>query len=350
MKIVNDVVADAFIYALKFNEIVSLTLSRKILKRISANQRKNPLELIHVLSTWLILNNLRICLKNAKGIPIGFYKGITILNPIKEVYNSDAIIVYKDEQCEYYDVTKQILDIFIKIVAKTPIFIIDLSLWELHHEKEKSKLLRQIALSINVIRKWLTDYHLILASIPLETLTKLNNFIKFLCPWYTTPDIYSSINRVRTLILDPYAEKTLTIEDIFNYDYFIIGGIVDRLYPRPYATYMIYKLYSLDVERRVIKLKDSRIGVPNEINKIIDIVLNVRFGGHSIEEAIVMNMSIDDKIERIVYDFLKTYKHSDLIKYDDVIKYMNFYKLSKDYVENIVSRLRRTITHSGGGR
>jgi len=340
INMVRDVIVDAFTYTLRMHGIVFLALSAKTIKYILTGYKSSSREVLHKIAIALLLNKLKICTEKSKGVLAGFYKGIYILYPAKDMYCSDATIVRSDEYCSQ-DLSIKLLASFMDIVSKIPVFMIDLSLWELHHEKEKLKLLKQIVVSINVIRRWLTDYHLVFVSAPSETLARLRKHIHFLCPWYMDSSPYSFIDRSRTLMLDPYAEEILSAEDVFRFNYFVIGGIVDRLYSRPYATYMIYRLHSLDVERKAIKLKGSSIGVPNEINKVIDFILRIRLGDKQMEEAIIDCMGVDDKISRIVYELKKVYRNSRDIEYSDIVEYMKLYRLPERYLKKILAKIRK---------
>ncbi|MEM4795120.1 MAG: hypothetical protein QW111_04390 [Ignisphaera sp.] len=340
MSMVRDIIVDAFTYALRMHGIAFLALSTKTIKYILTGYKSSSREVLHRIAIALLLNKLKICAKKSKGVLAGFYKGIYILYPAKDTYWSDATVVRSDEYCSQ-DLSNRLLALFMDIVPKIPIFMIDLSLWELHHEKEKLKLLKQIEVSINVIRRWLTDYHLVFVSAPSEALARLRKRILFLCPWYIDSSPYSSIDRSQTLMLDPYAEETLSTEDVFRFNYFVIGGIVDRLYSRPYATYMIYRLHLLDVERKAIKLKGSSIGVPSEINKIIDLILSIKLGDKQMDEAIIDCMGIDDKISRIVYELTKVYRDRRDIGYSDIVEYMKLYRLSEHYLKKVLAKIRK---------
>lgn len=320
-----------------------IVVDKNLLSEIPVRYRKCGESILHYLANNLILKKVKICLSSSSGVLIGHYKGINILNPVKHGLTADAIITKKDVDC-MKDITVDIYDIYVNLLPKRPVFIIDLSLWELHHEKERLSLLKQLAVSIDIIRRWLTDLNLILSSTPLEIIKKLQKLMPMAIKYYTTSEIYNLIDPAHTVILDPYADDTLSESDVFNYDHFIIGGIIDKLFPRPYATYMIYKMHSLNVARKSIRIRGSVIGVPNEINKVIDIVLRTRLGGVSLEEAVIKNMDIGDKISRILYEVtrhLKTHKHIDIAY---VKRLMESLDVGEEYLPRILAKLKKFIS------
>jgi Uncharacterized conserved protein len=105
----------------------------------------------------------------------------------------------------------------------------------------------------------------------------------------------------KTIVLDPYGDVDANEEIIRNSDVFIIGGIVDKGRRLKYATTELAKMRGYDYPRVRIKLRGSVVGVPDEINKIAEIVLKVK-EGESLEEAVISTMSKADKVARILYD------------------------------------------------
>jgi len=83
---------------------------------------------------------------------------------------------------------------------------------------------------------------------------------------------------------------------------FIIGGISDSEVVRRGETYELYRLIKLGeygVPRVRITLRGVLTGVPERINKIVSILLMVRFSGYSIDDAIIANQSKADKLVRL---------------------------------------------------
>lgn len=170
---------------------------------------------------------------------------------------------------------------------KYPLIVIDMGLFDsLNDEEEKRKTLLQVELSLSVIRKYLWDGNLALIHFPFPL---------------GKSKVINGVDTDNCIILDPYGDIDGDEYIIRQADVFIIGGIVDKGRRLKYATKMLAEKYNYPCKRVKITLKGSTVGVPDEINKIVDIVLSVKFGG-GLEEAIIRNQSKSDKISRILRD------------------------------------------------
>lgn len=88
-------------------------------------------------------------------------------------------------------------------------------------------------------------------------------------------------------MLDPEGDCVLSEELVRVMDMFIVGGIVDKERRVKGETARLYRLLRLNVPRCRIELRGSIIGVPDRINKVIEIILMTLFETGSIEEAII---------------------------------------------------------------
>lgn len=336
----SDIVATVFVHSLTRYGVRSVVIDRKLYLDIPKAYRHSTEGILHYIANRLILRRVKICLEEVRrGVLSGFYKGVYVLHPLRRSIASDAYITGQDASCGN-DLSDSLRELMLSLLPMFPLFIIDLSLWELHHEKEKRSLLKQLVVSINTVRMWLTDLHIVLSSTPSEVLDKIRNVIPSALRSYIDAEVYEELAPSRTVVLDPSAEDVLTERDVFRYDYYVIGGINDRLYPRPFATYMIYKMHSLNVDRKSIKLRGSIVGIPKEINKIINIILAVRLGGKSLDRAIVENMSIDDKIKRVVYELSLILRNSGKIDLDTVNSIAGKYGLNKSHLGKVLSKVK----------
>ncbi len=170
-----------------------------------------------------------------------------------------------------------------------PMFIIDLSLWNRHFEEERRRLLVQLSCSINSIRKYLWDYNLSINNAPNNFMLPFLNKVRF-----------NTIPEGNTIILNPYGEVEATEELIRNTQTFIIGGIIDRSGWR-FATYEMAKIAKYDFPHVKITLRGSTVGVPDRINKIIEIVLRV-YNGEKLENAILDLQTNADKFNRLLVE------------------------------------------------
>ncbi|ARM76050.1 tRNA (adenine(9)-N1)-methyltransferase Trm10 [Acidianus manzaensis] len=175
---------------------------------------------------------------------------------------------------------------------KYPVFIIDLSLWNRHLDEDKNKLLIQLGCSLNTIRNYLWDYNLVINNFPEKgSLFNFKNKIRY----NVEP---SSEN---TIVLNPYGEIEANEDLIRKTKYFIIGGIVDRSGWKN-ATTELSRIAKYDSFPQVkITLRGSVIGVPDRINKIIEIILKV-ISGKKLEDAILETQSNADKFSRLIME------------------------------------------------
>ncbi|MCG2870447.1 MAG: tRNA (guanine-N1)-methyltransferase [Vulcanisaeta sp.] len=189
-------------------------------------------------------------------------------------------------------------------IPNKPRFIIDLALWRDHTKTEKNELVEQVLTSIITIRKYLWDGNLELSDVPDEFLEYLGKFAR---GFVNAVIINRGPPRIENpaVMLDPEGDCALNEELIRGFSTFVIGGIVDKERRVKGETKRLYDVLSLNIPRCRIELRGSVVGVPDRINKIIEIILRVLFEGRNIEEAIIMSMSKRDRINRLFYEFQK---------------------------------------------
>ncbi|AOL15560.1 tRNA (guanine-N1)-methyltransferase [Sulfolobus sp. A20] len=182
-----------------------------------------------------------------------------------------------------------------EIVPLEPQFIIDLGLFKEHTEEEKISLLEQIKLTLVTIRHYLSDLNLKLFNKPEFFSLEVKNKV------YTI----NQIPKEKTIVLNPYGDIIANESIILNSKFFIIGGIVDKGRRYKNATTLLAKKYGYDDLPQVkITLRGSIVGVPDRINKIVEIVLNT-ITGSSLEDAIILSQSNADKLNRLVTEINK---------------------------------------------
>lgn len=339
----NDYVASVFVHVLRFLGVYSVAISYRAAKR-HLDLGRNAVELLHIIANNMLLNNIKICMEDVYGTPIGFYKGVTLLYDTKRHTESKFYIVDARDMCSK-DITEDVISLFLKTYPRDPVILVDAILWELHHEEEKRRAVKQFMVLLSTIRKRLTDLNVVLVSPPKELIDCIKEFKNSI--GISNGSIYN-IDLSKSILLDPYAPEELTMEDIMNSHYFIIGFLIDDRFPRPYATYMLKLLRNLDLKRRSIKLHGSLIGVPREINKIIDIILDVRLYGLSLEKAVVNNMGIDDKIKRIVYDIKKHLVKEGTVDEQYIKTLATLYNIDEHRFKKVYMRVRKLLNTTTG--
>ena len=177
-----------------------------------------------------------------------------------------------------------------KLPEDYPYFIIDLMHWNKHTEKEKNKVALQVAQSYGVLKDYLWSELLVLtwvneefkkkARFPLERVTAYEG---------STAGFLKEKGIDEVVLLDPRAEEVLSERD-FDVRAFIIGGIVDTGGTKKGTTAKIGETLEnegIKVRRRKITLRGDIIGVPDRINHILKILLEMLVEGKSMEEAIL---------------------------------------------------------------
>ncbi|MDK6029279.1 hypothetical protein QPL79_07870 [Ignisphaera sp. 4213-co] len=333
---------DIAVHILRSLEVYELSITPLLYKRIVHKKKSSreitSQEILNEIVNGIIIDKVKLCRDNVMGKLIGFYKGLWLAKASRKgtIFNYSA----KDsrEYCQD-DFTKHFIAKFVNHYPRKPIIMFDALLWELHHDKEKKKALTQLLLSINTIRQYLTDLNIAVLSPSHEVIALFKSFRNAIALYNQLP--HDLIRNHKVVILDPYAHEKLTESDIMSGEVFIIGLLVDDMFPRPFATYAMNILRGLDVERKSILYKDSVIGVPKEINKIVEIVLSVRFNGKSLNDAIRDAMGIDNKIYRIVYEALKICKTREELN-KIVKKLMEELHLDEKYYKKVLARIRNS--------
>ncbi|MCX8199733.1 MAG: hypothetical protein N3E36_06955 [Sulfolobales archaeon] len=315
-----------------------VVISRRVVKKYLSPSRKSSIEMLNTIVNNMLLGKIRICREEAYGTPIGFYKNILLLYDVKKHTEAEFRLTDVREECPT-EITGEAISLFLSIYPRTPVVLLDATLWDLHHEEERKKAVKQFMILINTLRKRLTELNVILVSPPIELvdlIKKMDSIIEI-----NDGSIYTSVDPSKVVLLDPYAHEELSVQDVLENQYFIIGLLVDDKFPRPYATYMLKLLHGIDCKRRAIKLYKSVIGVPKEINKIIDILLDIRLNGLSLENAIISNMSIDDKIRKVVHDIRKHALEGKIVDEQYVRKLCMVYDVNEVQFEKICKRIKR---------
>ncbi len=181
-------------------------------------------------------------------------------------------------------------DDILEKLAWYPLFIVDFSFWDIHVSKEKNRLLTQITFTLAAIRKYLWDRNLAIVNVA-------KNIGKLLSLWLGSnkvqvveekgSDFISTLSTRcnEVILLDPNAPRELSLDEVFKSKVFIVGGIVDKIIPRKGLTSKLLKIYDCATPRKIL-LKGMVVGVPHRINKIIEILLTIRYAGNSIIKAI----------------------------------------------------------------
>jgi len=335
-----DTVALVFAEALRIVGINAIVLSRRFVRRYLQGYKMSSERILHRIANLVITNRAQICRDTVWGVPIGFFHGVEVLYDVRASKQGEAVVRSQYEPCPN-DVSERVKNIFLSLFPRIPLFIIDLGLWELHSETERNELFKQLLVVIDTVREYFTDLNLMLVATPRELKMRINSIL----PSHEIAilddyEIYSGLDSKHVIVLDPYAEQCLDEKTIRKAHIYILGGIIDEVFPRPYATKTLVELHALEAfPRYSLKLWGSTVGVPNRINKIIEIITSVRYG-KSLEQAIIESMSTEDKIARILHEIHKRFGKERRVAIQQVLDIMRLFNLSEKFIHRIVSSLK----------
>ena len=329
-----------FAEALRIVGVTSIVLSRRFVRRYLQGYKISSERILHRIANLVITNRAQICRERVWGVPVGFFHGVEVMYDVRASRQGEAIVRIQYEPC-LNDVSEKVKYTFLNLFPRIPLFIIDLGLWELHDETERNELFKQLLVVIDAIREHFTDLNLVLVATPRELKMRIDSIlpgheITILSDY----EIYSRLNSRHAIVLDPYAERYLDEKTIRETHTYILGGIIDETYPRPYATKTLVELHVLDAfPRYSLRLWGSTVGVPNRINKIIEIITSVRYG-KPLEQAIIESMSTEDKIARILHEIHKRFGKERRITMQEVFNIMKLFNLSERFLHRIISSLK----------
>ena len=238
---------------------------------------------VNEVAVQVALGNLKLCRGEAYGELAYMAKPpiVTLRGPVK----ANCIV---SKRCG------EALEFSINIPRK-PLIVIDVSMWSMHTRSELNSLISQIIESIREVRRYLWDGALALTGVDEGF---MGIFKRALGGMKTAVGIFKSIRDValgNAVVLDPYGDVEADEPLIRGAGAFIIGGIVDSEVAKPRATAELASRLGLNLPRVRLTFKGSLTGVPDRINKIVSIILMVRFSGYSLEDAILANQSRADK-------------------------------------------------------
>ncbi|MGB9704206.1 MAG: tRNA (adenine(9)-N1)-methyltransferase Trm10 [Pyrobaculum sp.] len=179
-----------------------------------------------------------------------------------------------------------------------PRVVVDLSLWAEHTEGEKNELVEQILATLKAVRAVLWDGNLWLTNTPGEFLQLLSRHAPGLV--HKMRIFAGTPSFEKPIVLDPEGDCLFIEEVARSHVEFIIGGIVDKERSAKGATARLAG--RIGVEKRCrIELRGSRVGVPDRINKIAEIVLRT-LSGSPLEAAVLAAQAKRDRVYRLMWE------------------------------------------------
>jgi len=166
-------------------------------------------------------------------------------------------------------------------------FIVDLGAVHIHSERELKSLVTQLDISASTVNR--DPRYRLHAVAPLKTLglgyiersSQRSGYPLYIAPLEKIVDM---LGARRVVVLDPYGDRDLRVEELEWAEAIVVGGIVDRT-PVKGITSMLRNANIPWAPARRISLRGSVVGVPGEINSIISIVMKALDTG-DLERAI----------------------------------------------------------------
>lgn len=239
----------------------------------------------------VMLGRLKVCRGSRLGEPLLDINGFTILSGVG------------NDECDCFISGDCGDPVGLSItMPKYPQFIIDVSLWRRHTEGELRSLMTQLIQTIREVRRYLWDGNLTISGVDPGFLSILKSALGDMRTRVNLMEVIPSEYLKSAIMLDPYGDIELTEAIVKSTNVFIIGGISDSEVIRRGETYELYRYLELDkygVPRVKVTLRGVLTGVPERINKIVSILLMVKFSGYNIDDAVIANQSKADKITRL---------------------------------------------------
>ena len=239
----------------------------------------------------VLLGRLKVCRGSRRGLVLVIIDDLPVLSDLG-AGDVNCFIDYRCDEVIMHNAT----------MPEYPQFVIDVSHWRRHTEGELRSLIIQLTQALREVRRYLWDGNLTITGIDhdfMELFRKftgnINTSVRFLG---SIPPSYLK----SAVMLDPYGDVELTEGIIRSINVFIIGGISDSEVIRKGETFELYKglgLSEFNIPRVKLTLRGVLTGVPERINKIVSILLMVKYSEYNLEDAIIANQSKADKINRL---------------------------------------------------
>ena len=246
---------------------------------------------LNEVAVQVLLGRLKVCKGSRRGLALVIIDDLPILSD-SGTDDADCFIDHKCRESITCNVT----------MPEYPQFVIDVSLWRRHTKGELRSLIIQLMQSLRELRRYLWDGNLTVTGIDYDFMNILHKFtgninttarfLRNIPPSYLKPAV----------MLDPYGDVELTEDIIRSINVFIIGGISDSEVIRKGETFELYKslgLHEFNIPRVKLTLRGVLTGVPERINKLISIILMVKYSNYTLEDAVIANQSKADKINRL---------------------------------------------------
>ncbi|MEN2999967.1 MAG: tRNA (guanine-N1)-methyltransferase [Acidilobaceae archaeon] len=191
----------------------------------------------------------------------------------------------------------------------TPAVTVDLGALALSSE-DPNVMRVQIRELIERVREYLWDPHLAITSADrgfMEWVSMIVGRNKITITQSRPSELLWSMDADKVVILRQDAPYALTPHDVLSSEAFLVGMPQEKALS-PIQSRMLDNLVPWGLPRRV-ELRNSVVGVPESINKMVEMVLKARYKyGGDIEKAVISSMTQKNVVSRLYYEIMKAAK------------------------------------------
>ncbi|NPA97644.1 MAG: hypothetical protein GXO32_08600 [Crenarchaeota archaeon] len=334
---------ELFAQCLRFHGIDVVAFSRRLYRKVKGIKERYLGGSLHALLIEMLRGNAILARvdSSVRCIPISFSYGVTLCIEHARGHALTHYLALSSSELSKTGMQVKPLDLYkcFGFLERVPPYIVlDLSLWELHTEAERGEAYKQVAVLMDTVSRYLTDRHVLLVNPPRVLVKRLHREFGY------RPQVIRCVNgecerniELKTLVLDPYSDVVLSDSAVLEYDAFVIGAVIDDKVPRPYATSLIRRVNWSNAPSARIELWGSRVGVPNRVNKIAEIILKARMTRIDLEDAVLSSMSKSDRLTRLYKEAYSIYSRFNQVPASYIRKLCSMLKLS---VEDCLDYLR----------
>ena len=238
----------------------------------------------------------------------------------------DAIVSHKTPQAKAMVTWREVAELL--PTPPLPLFVIDFSTLTSQEIADVTSIKIQIEECVGRIREHLWDPHLAITSIDKSVADWIHSVAgrnKIIITPSKPSELLWSMDADKVTIIRQDAPHPLTPNDILSSDAFLIGGVQDSV-SRHGMGRMFDNLVPWGIPRR-IELKGSIVGVPDRVNKIVEILLKARYKyGGEVDKAIIDSMTKRNVMTRLYSEIVKRSERSGGEQYVDMETYYDLAK------------------------
>jgi tRNA (adenine9-N1/guanine9-N1)-methyltransferase len=255
------------------------------------------------------------------------YRGVKFKLFVKDGdLRPDAIISHRVSQTKALVTWREVAELL--PTPPLPLFVVDFSILSSQETIDVASIKIQVEECIERVREYLWDPHLAITSADKSMADWIHSVAgknKIIITPSKPSELLWSMDADKVTIIRQDAPHPLTPNDVLSSDAFLIGGVQDSV-SRPGMGRVFDNLVPWGIPRR-IELKGSVVGVPDKVNKIVEILLKARYKyGGEVERAVISSMTKKNVITRLYSEIVKRTERSGGEQYVSIETYYDIAK------------------------